>query len=320
MIERDASSKDIPNIVALQKLSLGESLMPKSEMLWCWKHVNNPFGESRVLISEENEKLVGLRAFMNWEWTESDTIIRSLRAVDTATHPQYQGKGIFKRLTLRLVSENKQAVSFIFNTPNKKSAAGYLKMGWFSYKRMAIRIKICPLNLIKKPRVHKDQLKNFLVENILDNIQPDELIAWKTTAITSNITKEYLQWRYVDIPGIAYYGIIDRTRKSFLIIFRVKTSTSGNSELRICDVLCGKNIEPKLLRQQLRVIIKLVQPGFVSIAKGLTKDLNKILNRLLFLPALPIGPQITIRSMNREMNEQFLNQHWRPSIGDIEIF
>jgi N-acetylglutamate synthase-like GNAT family acetyltransferase len=47
---RPAHENDIPAIVELLKLSLGESLMPKSEAFWRWKHIDNPFGKSPVIL------------------------------------------------------------------------------------------------------------------------------------------------------------------------------------------------------------------------------------------------------------------------------
>src|SRR5688572_23337100 len=100
---REATDSDIPEIIALLKISLGESLMPKSERYWRWKHIENPFGRSPVILCWDEGKLVGVRAFMRWEWISEGQLYRAVRAVDTATHPDYQGKGIFKKLTLSLV-------------------------------------------------------------------------------------------------------------------------------------------------------------------------------------------------------------------------
>jgi GNAT superfamily N-acetyltransferase len=45
--------------------------------------------------------------------------------------PDYQGRGIFTRLTLHAIDElAREGVAFVFNTPNDQSRPGYLKMGW----------------------------------------------------------------------------------------------------------------------------------------------------------------------------------------------
>ncbi len=68
---------------------------------------------------------------MRWEFEHESAVVRCVRAVDTATHPDYQGRGIFRRLTLAaLPAMADDGVQFVFNTPNSQSLPGYLKMGW----------------------------------------------------------------------------------------------------------------------------------------------------------------------------------------------
>ena len=142
MLVRNSKQVDLTEIVNLLKQSLGESLIPKSENFWRWKHVENPFGQSPVLVAEENNKLIGVRAFMLWQWQLNGKTLKAARAVDTATHPNHQGKGIFKKLTLQLIEDCKQNhVDFIFNTPNKNSMPGYLKMGWIKAGRLPMRLR-----------------------------------------------------------------------------------------------------------------------------------------------------------------------------------
>jgi N-acetylglutamate synthase-like GNAT family acetyltransferase len=57
---RPATKNDIPAIIKLLKASLGESLMPKSEAYWQWKHINNPFGASPVWIATEADQIIGV--------------------------------------------------------------------------------------------------------------------------------------------------------------------------------------------------------------------------------------------------------------------
>ena len=48
---RAALPKDKPAIIDLLRKSLGESTIPKSEILWNWKHEENPFGPSYLQIA-----------------------------------------------------------------------------------------------------------------------------------------------------------------------------------------------------------------------------------------------------------------------------
>lgn len=93
---REATEHDIPEILDVLKASLGEISSKKTEAVWRYKHLDNPFGKSLILVAVENCKIIGIRALMKWKWQLGNTVFSALRAVDTATHPAHQGKGIFK--------------------------------------------------------------------------------------------------------------------------------------------------------------------------------------------------------------------------------
>ena len=89
---RKGNPEDIPQIIDLLRVSLGESLIPKSIELWQWKHQDNPFGASPVILAEEKGALIGIRVFLKWEYSWGGKVISACRAVDTAVHPNFQGK------------------------------------------------------------------------------------------------------------------------------------------------------------------------------------------------------------------------------------
>ena len=144
---REASKDDTSGILNVLKASLGETSSRKTERVWNYKHVNNPFGKSLVLLAEENNQVIGVRAFMRWKWQYGENIYSALRAVDTATHPDHQGKGVFKKLTLKALEiAGEMGDHFVFNTPNTQSKPGYLKMGWKEVAKLNVRL--VPVNPI----------------------------------------------------------------------------------------------------------------------------------------------------------------------------
>src|SRR5688572_28823803 len=159
MLIRGATQMDEPAIIELLKRSLGESLIPISEKFWNWKHNQNPFGSSYVLLAEENDQIIGVRAFMKWKWRWKGELYSAIRAVDTSTHPDHQGKGIFKKLTLHQLEICKQkGEHFVFNTPNNDSRPGYIKMGWVQQGKMPLKIKLLrPLNLAFNKVLNKEK-------------------------------------------------------------------------------------------------------------------------------------------------------------------
>ena len=137
VVVRPFEDADLAGVLDLLRSSLGESaVLERTPELFAWKHLDNPFGRSLLLVAEDEARpdrpIVGLRAFMRWELvTPGGDRVRCVRAVDTATHPEYQRRGIFRRLTLSAVEQAEaDGVDMVFNTPNPKSGAGYLSMGW----------------------------------------------------------------------------------------------------------------------------------------------------------------------------------------------
>lgn len=329
---RSATSQDKPAIIDLLKKSLGESTIPKSEALWAWKHEQNPFGPSYVLLAEENNMLIGLRAFMQWDWVWGDQRFKAIRAVDTATHPDFQGKGIFKKLTLQQIDIcKKEGVSFVFNTPNSQSKPGYLKMGWVEQGKLPLKFKLVrPLSLVynkiraeKKPVILADSDSPIQAwdSNVFNLVNKG---AVTSNQLSTHVSNQYITWRYEKNPLFSYNYVTDNS--SFIMIFRVKKHSFAK-ELRIVEfILLNANVEAKKLDKQLKKLsldfAKENNIDFVSMS-GLQYSLYKPYFAWMgMLPVRPLGPSITLKDLN--MNEKFPTlleiKNWSYSLGDLELF
>jgi GNAT superfamily N-acetyltransferase len=302
MTIRPAAEQDIPGIVELLKLSLGESLMPKSEAFWRWKHIDNPFGRSPVLLAFENEKLIGIRAFMRWEWRQGLKVFKAVRAVDTATHPEYQGRGIFKKLTLALVDQCKaQGTDFIFNTPNKSSRPGYLKMGW----KPAGNVKLYTRPVLNMGSSAVSFEKEYAVSG--EKIEQMHSFSYPDEALITNYSLTFLKWRYENNPNVRYFMFTD-SKKQAAVFFRLKKNRFL-TELRICDLFIIPTLSPAIVREPLRKAIR--DSGATVITCGGAAF-------PFLVPRLAIGPKITVRPLSTGNSLSF--ESWKPSLGDMEVF
>jgi GNAT superfamily N-acetyltransferase len=303
---RAGEPEDIPAIVNLLKLSLGESLMPKSEAFWRWKHIDNPFGESPVLLAFEEQQLVGIRAFMRWQWRHGDKLYNAVRAVDTATHPQHQGKGIFKKLTLTLAEEcRNEKVDFIFNTPNTSSKPGYLKMGWKSNGKMHVYLK--PI-LRARMKALDFEARYSMADGRKQFIKKD--IFLEDTFMQTELSDQFLYWRYTNNPNINYYAFSDRDESpTYYTIFRLKPYRFG-LEFRICESLKTTQANHVNYQHHLMQIARASGANLITSAKNI---------QLFPFLALPIGPEITTRPLHFNSNVLTFNS-WKPSLGDMEVF
>jgi predicted N-acetyltransferase YhbS len=311
---RPAEESDIPEIIQVLKSSLGESLMPKSMEFWNWKHEQNPFGKSPVLLAVSDGKIVGIRAFLTWKWETQGKEWRSLRAVDTAVLPEFQGKGIFSKLTREMLSDcTKEGYHFVFNTPNKKSLPGYLKMGWKKAGRLPIQLQFHNLKPYKKP-ITLPPLDLDVFENLAERAQS------LSEKVHTQISKDFLLWRYAHCP-IAHYQILT-DQKSYLLIFRIKSSPLGK-ELRVADIFgLDKNgaMDIKSLQKELLLTAKELGVNFTAYLPS--EYTPKILSGIGKIPAMPIGPQLTLRNLTLSEDFAFLLQtkNWGYTLGDLEVF
>ncbi|MDA7980867.1 MAG: GNAT family N-acetyltransferase [Pirellulales bacterium] len=349
---RHAKPDDAAAIVDLLREGLGEGTIPRSKPYWNWKHAANPFGPSPVLVAEEAGRIVGLRAFMRWEWGDgkigqektkqpSDhrtSCLTAVRAVDTVTHPDFRGQGIFKRLTLQLRDEvQAEGTAFVFNTPNMQSRPGYLKMGWNPVGKPTLWIR--PVRLLQFMKAYRRQgvdseegippvVDEATVGDVLGESESKEIIESAQEAhchdrLHTPLSLAYLQWRYAAVPGFDYYAVRKEAGdEGALLIFR--TRLRGNlSELRVCDVITGKsNRALRNARGLLRQAGKLADVNVVIGMPGVRHGMRNTFVSAGYLPVPRGGPPLTVYpfpAMNGVLDPTRLAS-WGPSIGDLELF
>lgn len=313
---RKADPSDIPEIVRVLKASLGDEL-PVSEEIWDFKHVTNPFGPSIVLLAEEGGKIIGVRAFMRWEWRRGgDRKYSAFRAVDTATLPEFRGKGIFKKLTLAAVEEGRiDGDDFIFNTPNDKSRPGYLKMGWSTAGRIKVSLKLPypSFSFLKASGKTTEINYQTIPEKIEKLCQTwNKRMSGKTELFTPK-SYEYLHWRYERNP-LQNYAVYADDR--FYLAANVK-ARKNLRELRITECLTDGQSTSKAL---VKKIIKSWSRQFgIQVISFSPK--TEVPGKIRFTGSF--GPQLTVRNLNLALEDynSFLKmENWNYTLGDLELF
>jgi GNAT superfamily N-acetyltransferase len=331
---REALPSDTTAIMDLVRRSLGEGAIPRSEAYWRWKHADNPFGPSAILLAEDGGTLIGLRAFMRWDWWSGGQRVPAVRAVDTATHPDWRGRGVFSTLTRALVTQVSSAgVGFVFNTPNEKSRPGYLKMGWTSLGRLPLHLRpIRPLrlasSLVFRRRDdtpvdrHVASPADVASHPHLSRVLPDTEAHGERLA--TRVDAAYLRWRYVDVPGIVYHAshCLDDDGAA-AIVWRVKPGPRGLRECRVCEVLIAQHPRARVNAVQLlRDACRQSEADYASAMAAPGSVTHDILRTSGFLQIKGVGPIFTVRDLgtNASPVDPTLLRHWQPSIGALELF
>lgn len=311
---REAYEEDIPNILKVLKESLGEVSSKKTEDIWRYKHVDNPFGKSLVLLAVEDNKVIGVRAFMRWKWQQGSKIFSAFRAVDTATHPAHQGRGIFKKLTLTALEIAKSnGDHFVFNTPNANSKPGYLKMGWKELGKL--QIQLFPVNpfYFKKSTENIEKLGHNKInysdlETLLKSIYQRE----KNKGVFTPKNVAYLKWRYEENPIQDYLIFSD---KDFFLAAYIK-SRGNFKEFRVSERICLDRNAQKKTNRLMHKLARKLGAHFVSSHVD-----NQSIKSFSFKGNF--GPVLTLKNINLNSKEAeyFKNlKNWDYSIGELEIF
>jgi glycosyltransferase involved in cell wall biosynthesis/GNAT superfamily N-acetyltransferase len=312
---RPMTGGDTTAVIDLLGAALGRSDDKRYNELFAWKHRSNPFGMSPGWVAVDSGDIVGVRLFMRWRFRRGNQTLSAVRAVDTATHPDHQGRGLFTRLTNEaLAACLTDGIDFVFNTPNAQSRPGYLKMGWRDVGRPRVAIRptsIGSLASIIKSRVPADRWS--LPIDIGDDIEtwlchadparrstPD--VSSTDRNLRTDVDDTFLAWRY----GLSslHYRVIDDG--STAIIVRLRRRGSG-SELVIADSFGNAQLADRLAAQT---------ANDVGATHALRLGAPNLRGR--FTPMPGIGPDLTWRALNDAGQPPLPN--WDLRMGDIELF
>jgi GNAT superfamily N-acetyltransferase len=300
---RDATEADVPAILDLMALALGDG-MPRDERFFRWKHIDNPFGASPMLIAGDDDGLVGLRAMMRWGFVRDGQPVEAVRPVDTATHPRYRRRGLFKRLTLAILDTlAERGVSMVFNTPNDQSRPGYLKMGWRSVGVLPIWAR--PGGRWMPSRGTPEPGRGTFPDIVDKRLVTRRSDAWST-------------WRYASIPGIHYrmhgdgdVGVVVRDRVR-----------NGRSELTVCELVVPSRAAVPACARLLRQVVRQSSSDYsIGMASRVTRE-AAVLALAGFVLVPGRGPHLVAREVPgaQPPDRLFEPGGWRVQIGDLELF
>jgi GNAT superfamily N-acetyltransferase len=319
---RRAGVDDLAEVLELAQASLKWRPEDPNEAFFRWKHFDNPAGISPMWVATAGPRLVGFRTFLRWRFRTSEgRVLDAVRAVDTATHPDFQGRGVFSRLTLGALDDLRaEGVDFVFNTPNDQSRPGYLKMGW----QVVGRVPICirprgPQSVVRMIRSRLPAEKwsidvdaGIPVEEALDDDHSlDRLLAATgvgagIAGLTTDRTPAHLRWRYRFGP-LHYRAVVARGGPAAgLAVFRVRRRGSA-LEAVLCELLA-----PQGGADLVAEIARATRADYVIAAGGPLPG-----SRMVNAPRL--GPILTWRGVADDAVLPPLAQ-WRLAMGDVELF
>jgi hypothetical protein len=246
---RRARPDELDAVVALAGTALGWRAGDADVELFRWKHLDNPFGPSPAWVAEVDGELAGFRTYLRWRWRRGrEPSVSAVRAVDTATHPDHQGRGIFRALTMGSLAElADDGVAFVFNTPNAQSRPGYLAMGWRQLGRVPVAVRPHGLGGVRRMLGARQAAEKWSTPTevgeaapavFADHAATERLLAAipPSARLATERSPAHLAWRY-RLPALHYrcLPVGDRIEDG-LVVFRLRDRGSA-LEATICEVL-----------------------------------------------------------------------------------
>ena len=317
---RSATPEDRPAIVELCRASLGWKPDDPNAAFFSWKHDDNAFGPSPAWVAESDGRLLGVRVFLRWRFRHPDgTLTTVVRAVDTATHPDAQGRGIFTKLTLGALPDlDAMGVDAVFNTPNDKSRPGYLKMGWSEVGKVPVAVRIRGLRSVAKvagaraaaekwsqpTSLGLDPLTAFADDGAVERL----LALADRRGIATDRSAVYFRWRYSFGPLAYRVEPVGDALADGVVVFRLRRRGAA-LEATIAELLAPS---PSAARSTVRRVLRSTGADYAIAGGG---------PRLLlagFVPAPPLGPILTWKPVRRAIVPSIADLGL--AMGDVELF
>ena len=337
----------IPAVLELTRTTLGDSgAVRKTEDFWHWKHEQNPFGSSYGLYAwdETAAQMAGLRVLMRWRFADAaGNQFRGARAVDTATHPNYQRQGIFSTLTKHAVQDlTQEGTDLIFNTPNTKSMPGYLKMGWHLVAKWPLYLRpLRPMRMAaRRLGIASPSPDITFADFFRPAVMPWSVFAerygdqaaalisqWEAqrrhVGLRTVRDWDYLQWRYGEHPHIQYgvYTLGYPEQPSKLAGFAILRPNIRNKwqEVVLAEIFLGK-LGSKETGGFLRLLANEVKSDYLIAHFGPKTLEHALLRAAGYLAAPRQGISFTVRPLQGNTVDFTQPSAWDLSLGDLEIF
>ena len=327
---------DEPAILELLRTTLGSGPGGwRSPGFFRWKHERNTFGRSFMLVAEADDRIVGLRAFMRWRFESGDRIIRAVRAVDTATHPEFQRMGIFSRLTKRALEDLRGETDLVFNTPNTRSGPGYLKLGWRQVGRVGVSARVRrPLRFLRGLRAARAGGGGTPGPSIPVNAEAAGDALADVDAVSSLLERAgapegrlatpknpaFLRWRYGEAPLLDYRAVREMRhgRLIGLALFRVRPRGSL-WQCSIADVVT-KEGDVRTAGRLLRRAATAAPVDYAALRGPSRSTVARAAAWSGFVP-MPGGLTFVVNPLSEGLTPDPTDRRsWALSLGDLVVF
>jgi hypothetical protein len=108
-----------------------------------WRFEANPYAEAvEMVVAERSGTLVGAEPLLPLQLETDAVSVPARQPVDWIVHPDHRRRGLFTRMTDRLLSTYGDRATLLFNFPSEVLRPGLRKFGWTEVGRLGTRYRI----------------------------------------------------------------------------------------------------------------------------------------------------------------------------------
>ena len=355
-IERVDPAKSLEELIALAAVEYGDAEISNKDYLR-WQYLCNPAGNALVVVARaDSGELAGQYVVVPMEFKVDNEIVRGSLSLNTLTHPEYRGQGLFTQMAKKTYEIcERSGFLMTLGFPNKNSYPGFVRKLQFSHIGNA-KVMFRPLSVgrllgslphvrqsakyapsvlegLKTAQFH-DASSRFdfgELEFRADASDYDKFInGQRTNDISVFKSAEFCDWRFRQIPTRAYSAFQARQGGEIKATCVIRQRLVKGIEcvfvmdLQAADGQIGFDASKELIHRVLKSYKKsgvalagiMVSPG--SSASKIARSLrfNKMPRQLL-----PHDAPIIVRRNGQTLHEEILEINlWNLFFGDYDVF
>jgi GNAT superfamily N-acetyltransferase len=220
VIVRSLEDADEPAVLELLQTVFGcwprgiQSTAPAE--FFRWKHMRGPSGRSALFVAEHGGELAGFVAYMPWRLRVDGQLVRALRGVDLAVHPQHRRRGVSQ--AFREAADSLLQGALLWASPNEAAHRGGLKHGRSSGGKIPHFARFCggPSQSVRRARRGDADASTSVpirAAQARDVLADGEYLARLLASIphppgrlSTDRDASYLRWRYAQFPE--YHAVV----------------------------------------------------------------------------------------------------------------